>query len=52
MTVLVSGLAVKRITALTLASGKLPIGKAPLDPDEPFDEVLCELDPAAAPFET
>ena len=43
MTVFVSGFAVKRITALTLVSGRLPIGSPPLEPDDPpLEEELCE----------
>jgi hypothetical protein len=51
VTVLVSGFAVKRITALTFVSGKA--GSPPLEPDdEPPVEELCELEPAGAPVET
>ena len=50
MTVLVSGFAVKRITALTLVSGRF--GSPPLDPDEPLEEELCEPEPAGAPVAT
>ena len=50
MTVLVNGLAVKRITAVSFVSGKLADGSPPLEVcDELPDEELCELELDAPP---
>ena len=52
MTVLVNGLAVKRITAVTLVSGRL--GRLPLEPEgcEPPEEDELELEDPPPPLET
>ncbi len=54
VTVLVNGLAVKRITAVILVSGKLPVGSPLLEFDDELllDDDDCELELDAPPVWT
>lgn len=53
VTVLVNGLAVKRITAVSFVSGRFAAGRPPLElVEEPPDEELCEPAAAALPVWT